>query len=124
MIEPSRLSEMERELCALMAARLGVERPDLVQSLRALGRRLPRRQRRVGAELSAALAKAAHPQLYAQLDGAAILKTYGRLKTYLEQIDGRELRRRRWIRAGAALAFNLLAVLAGVIVVLRLRSFV
>lgn len=124
MIEPSRLSEMERELRGLMAAHLGVERPSLAESLRAVGRGLPRRQRRHGAQLSTALEKAAHPKLYAQLDASAIIKAHGSLKAYLEKIDRHEVRRRQWIRAGAAQAFNLLVVITAVIVVLRLRGFV
>ncbi len=124
MIEPSRLSEMERELRGLMAAHLGVERASLAESLRAVGRGLPLRHRRDAARITEALEKATHPKLYAQLDAAAIIKAHGRLKAYLERIDRGEVRRRQWIRGGAGLAFNLLIVITAVIVVLRLRGFV
>ena len=59
-----------------------------------------------------------------QLDEAAIVKAHGRLKAYLEKIDRNEVKRRQWIRAGLALAFNLLIVLTVLIVVLRLRGFI
>ena len=124
MIEASRLSEMERELRGLMAAHLGVNKPSLAAGLRSIGRGLPLRQRQNGARLTEALEKVSHPQLCVQLDEAAIVKAHGRLNAYLEKIDRNEVKRRQWIRAGSALAFNLLIVLTVLIVVLRLRGFI
>lgn len=115
---------MERELRALMVAHLGVDKPGLAKSLRAAGRGLPLRHRQNGVRITEALEKVAHPRLYAQLDEKKIGKAYAGLKAYLQAIDRAEVKRRQWIRAGSGLAFNLLIVVAAVIVLLRLRGFV
>jgi len=123
-LEPRELREIEEQLCLLMNERLGLSQPNLVKTVRKLGRRLPPRQANNAQVVIDAIAKADHPRLFAQISEGDIHKANARLTEYLEGIDRKKMRIDGAIRLASGLAFNLLILAAILLIVLRLRGFV
>ena len=109
---------------ALLAERLGARGPDLARALSRARRDLPRRAWRAGRALARAETLAAHPRLRATLDLPALHAAARELEAALQAIDPADRRKGWWLGVAGGLAFNLLALLALLIVFLRWRGHV
>lgn len=123
-MDMNRLSEMEEVLVPLFAAHLGVKSKRLERALRKAGRRLPAKQRENGARIVAAMERAVHPMLQAQIDEAAVERGFAALSAHLSAIDRADLRKTSAIRWASGLALNLLIVVAVVIALMRMRGLI
>jgi len=122
-IERETLTDWEQALLALFETRLGIKAETLARALKKAGRRLPARQRQNGQRIAEALKRADHPRLAMQNDPRELARAHEELTTHLEAIDRREMQIRSALRLTATIAFNLIAVVAAVIVILRWRGF-
>lgn len=93
-------------------AAFGVRAASLDKALRRTGRRLPRRLRTEAARIVTAQAYGGQPRLLRQVDGRALDRAEARVLDYLRNIDRAEMRKGRLINLAAAIAANVLFVLA------------
>ena len=89
---------------------------DFSDALRRAGRLLPRGVRRDGAELERARAMFGHPRLERQIDFNALRAASRRIEAHLDGVDVADLRRGRILSLLGVLAFNLLVVMAGLLI--------
>ena len=66
----------------------------------------------------------AHPKLRKRVDAAAVKAAHDRIARHLDAIDPKERRKDFWLGLMGSLAFNLLAIVALVILVLKWRGLV
>ena len=111
------------ELEALFADRLHLRRGPLTVRVAQARRMLPAAIRRDARIVAEAAVKAGHPRLEAQIDAADLHAAHARVVRYLDGPEMRRLRSLSRLRMLAALAGNLLAVGALLIVVLIWRGF-
>lgn len=111
-------------ITALMHAKLGGRGSSLRAALGRAGRRLPRRIRSQARLLAEAEPFAHHPKLRLTLDDAALSKAAGEVEAHLNAIDLADRRKGWWLGMLGGMAFNLLAFLALLVVVLRWRGIV
>lgn len=93
----------------------GVRAGTLERALRKTGRRLPKRLRGQAGVIVAAQALGGHPKMLRQIDSAALGRAEETLVTWLDKIDRADRRKGVWIGIGAAIGFNILLVVAGVV---------
>ncbi|WP_147111190.1 hypothetical protein [Tateyamaria sp. syn59] len=105
----------DRVQAALNAA-FGVGGKTLDASLRKTGRRLPRRLHAEARRIVDAQGLGGHPKLMRQVDGAALAAAEDRVVTYLKGIDRADQRKGFWLGIAGAVAFNILLIIAGVVV--------
>lgn len=123
MVPRSDATALADRLCTLFADRLHLRRGPLDRRVAQARRMLPKTVRRDAAFVARAARQAGHPKLEAQVDPAALHAAHDRVVAYLEGDDLRERQSLARLRRVAGLVFNLLIVLALVIVVLRWRGF-
>ncbi|MBD3664314.1 hypothetical protein [Sulfitobacter aestuariivivens] len=104
--------------------KLGVRSRDLSQALKRAGRRLPRRVRGEGQALVRAEKLAANPKLARQLNSAEVDRAYATVAAHLKDIDVADARKGKLLSLAAAVAGNLLIVIAGFLVWLWWRGYV
>ena len=124
MSEQQRIAEDIAQIAVLLRGRLGAGGTTLAGSLRRARHRLPRGLRAPARRLAEAEPLAAHPSLRLTLDAAALGEDARRLRAHLEAVDLADRRRGWWLGMLGALAFNMLALVALLIVVLRWRGLI
>ena len=110
-----KLSDSAESLNALMRRKLGVRAKSYPAALAKAGRRLPRRLRRRGQSLAAALPMAEHPKLRLLLDQRALDGSAAELRAYLEGIDAADRRRGVLLGVLGCIATNML-IFAGLLI--------
>ncbi|WP_163847059.1 hypothetical protein [Pseudooceanicola aestuarii] len=81
---------------------------DLEDLMRHAGRRLPRAAHEAAQGLVQTRLQAGHPKLAPQIDAGRVDRQFRTVEAAIAAHDPAEARKRRWIGAGASLAFNLL----------------
>lgn len=122
--DPQQLARLSDHLTALMREKLAVRADTLPVALRRAGRRLPRRVRRDGEIILAALARSQNPRLARVTDGDGPVRAARRVESYLSTLDPVASRARARAYLFADLAFRLAVVLALAIGVLVWRGYV
>ena len=123
-MQVSDIQSRTKRLVELMEKHLGTRGPTLERALRRAGRRLPRGLRDKGQLLVEAERMAEHPRLMQRVDAAAVDAAFRDLSDHLRTIDRAEARKTRTLNIAAALAFNLLLVVALLIAFLRWRGLI
>lgn len=108
----------------LLGQRLGLRRGTLARRVAKAGRRLPAGVRNDIARLAEAEAMADHPRLALRLDPMTTSGAFERAATFLRAIDVKDRRKGVILSILGSIAFNILAVIALLIVVLRWRGLV
>ncbi|WP_071690978.1 hypothetical protein [Nioella sediminis] len=122
--DPLQLDRLSDRLTALLREKLGVRADTLPVALRRAGRKLPRRLRRDGALLLAAIERSRNPRLARVTDGDGPERAARRIEVYLSGLDPATARARARAYLFADLAFRLAVVIALVIGVLAWRGYV
>ncbi len=94
----------------------GVKAKSLDKALRKTGRRLPKRLRDEAGLIVEAQGMGGNPKLMKRVDGVALDVAEAKLSAYLKSIDRAEARKTRLLSIAAAIAFNILLVVAAFIV--------
>ena len=124
MMTEKEITAKTKALQRQIQVKLGVRARDLEHALRRAGRRLPRRVRGQGARLVAAQKMAGNPKLTRQMDAQALAQAYDEVSGHLMAIDVADRRKGRLLGLAAAVALNLLIVIAGFLVWLWWRGYV
>ncbi|WP_299046085.1 hypothetical protein [uncultured Tateyamaria sp.] len=98
-----------------LGAAFGVKAKSLETALRRTGRRMPKRLHAEARKIVRAQSFGGHPKLMRQIDGAALGTAEDRVIVFLQNIDRADRRKGLWLGIGAAIAFNILLVLGGVV---------
>ena len=98
-----------------LGAAFGVRAKTLDAALRRTGRRMPKRLHADARKIVAAQSFGGHPKLMRQVDGAALTLAETRIVAFLNGIDRADRRKGLWLGIAAAIAFNILLVLAAVV---------
>lgn len=106
---------MRRVQDALETA-FGVRAKTLSKALRRTGLRLPKRLHADARMIEKTQTLGGHPKLLRRADSAALRAAEEKIIGYLKGIDRADQRKGRVINISAAIAFNLLLVLTGLIV--------
>ena len=122
--EASAISLQAEELRQLMRAKLGVRGGTFQGALKRGARQLPRHLRQQGQVLADALPMAAHPKLRQTLDHRGLDRAVTDLRQYLDDVDLADRRKGFVLGVLGAMAFNVLAVIALLIVFLVWKGFV
>ena len=104
--------------------KLGISSGTLAKQLKHAGRRLPRRLRNAGKAITDAQKLIGHPKLSRQIDGAKVTSALTDLFAHLDTIDPMDRRKGIALNLLGSLAFNLLALSALVLGVLRWRGLI
>lgn len=111
-------------LRSLMAKRLGLKRGSLARRVAKAGRLLPSGVRNDIAIVAEAEKLSRNPKLAIRLDRNATKSAYDRAATHLKAIDVADRRKGVALSILGSMAFNILAVIVLLIVVLRWRGLV
>ena len=111
-------------LRALLGNRLGLRRGPLSRRVAKAGRRLPSSVRTDIVTVADAESMAQHPKIGRRMDPKATAGAYERAATFLEAIDVKDRRKGMLLSIAGSIAFNILAVITLLIVVLRWRGLV
>lgn len=111
-------------LRALMAKRLGLKRGSLTRRVAKAGRMLPQGVRHDIAIVAEAEQMARNPKLATRLDANATKSAYDRAATHLKAIDVVDRRKGIALSMLGSMAFNFLAAITLLIVVLRWRGLI
>ncbi|MCR9109902.1 hypothetical protein [Marivita sp. XM-24bin2] len=111
-------------LRALMAKRLGLKRGSLTRRVSKAGRRLPSGVLRDISIVAEAEKMARNPRLAKRLDANATKSAFDRASTHLKAIDVADRRKGLALTVMGSMAFNLLAAVTLLIVVLRWRGLI
>jgi hypothetical protein len=111
-------------LRTLMAKRLGLKRGSLSRRVAKAGRRLPSGVIRDIGIVAEAEKMSRNPKLAMRLDPNATKSAYDRAATHLKAIDVMDRRKGIALSVLGSMAFNLLAAMTLLIVVLRWRGLV
>ncbi len=116
------IKEEADTLRTLLAKRLGLKRGSLSRRVAKAGRRLPTAVRNDIAVVAEAENLARHPKLAIRLDPTATKGAYDRAVAHLKAIDVADRRKGFALSILGSVAFNILAVIFLLIVVLRWRG--
>jgi len=122
--EPARIEIRIEETLTLLREKLGAGGSTLKGALKRANHRLPRRIRGQVRLLAEAEDFAHHPKLCLTLDAKALGRAADEIAAYLKSIDLVDRRKGWWLGMLGGLAFNILALFAALILVLRWRGFV
>ncbi|MFK7752636.1 MAG: hypothetical protein AB8B51_08810 [Sedimentitalea sp.] len=122
MTQPLTLQDQIDSILELMRQKLGVRASDLPTALQKAHNKLPRQVRRSGAVLAQAAPLVSHPKLSRTLDAKALKQASDLMIGHLNAIDLADRRKGWWLGVLGALAFNLLAFLAMLLVFLVWRG--
>lgn len=104
------------ELAQLLGQRLGIRGSGFAAKFKRAGRLLPRHVRRAGHALLDVEPLWQNPKLRRQIDQEAVAKHVRTLRQHLETIDRADRRRAYWLGVLTPLAFNLVLLFVGGIV--------
>ncbi len=122
MIEIEKLHGRAQRLDALMQEKLGGKGRTLEKKFARAGRALPRRIQRAGRVITDAQQVAGHPKLARLSDPRALEQAFTEVTAYLRTIDPADRRKGAALGMLGGLVFNLLLLVAGVILVLHWRG--
>jgi hypothetical protein len=108
----------------LLRKKLGVKDKTLAESIRKAKRLLPRRIYKQALMLANAEQMAAHPKLRLVLDAPTLARASEEVQTHLSGINRADRRLGWFLGMLGGLAFNLLALLALLIIFLRWQGFI
>lgn len=124
MIDQRTLLARVDKLETLLGEKFGLTRGPLAGRLARLGRRVPGSVRRDLQQVEQARFLSGHPKLRHVTDPRQVDQAYGRAVEHLSAIDVTARRKGKAINLLATILFNLLAVIALVIIVLVWRGLV
>lgn len=113
-----------QDLRALLGERLGLRRGSLARRVAKAGRRLPVAIRNDIAAVADAENMAQNPKLGRRMDPTTTHSAYERAATFLRAIDVKDRRKGLLLSMLSSAAFNFLAVITLLIIVLRWRGLV
>ncbi|WP_425045621.1 hypothetical protein [Primorskyibacter sp. S87] len=112
------------QVSGLLREKLGSNGVTLAAALKKARHRLPRRIYRQGQKLAKAEAVAGHPKLRLTVDTPGLHKAAREVSAHLETIDLADRRKGWWLGMLGGMAFNILAFIAVLLIVLRWRGFI
>lgn len=124
MSESSDISRLAADIDTRLEKRFGQRRGARLRRLRRATGGVPRRIARDAALIGEAQTLDAHPKLRKRVDRAAVAAAHDRILHHLDQTDPSEQRKGFWLGVLGSLAFNILAIVALVIVVLKWRGLI
>jgi len=122
MTESGDITELANDLEARLGEKLGLKRGPLEKRVRKAGRRLPRRVHRDAGVIGKAMQLADHPKLRRRVDRKQVDNAHQRIVEHLGKIDPKERRIHFALGVLSGLAFNILLLIALVIVFLKWRG--
>lgn len=117
------LDRLDADLGGLMEERLGIRGHSLAQQARRAGRLLPRRVRHDLNRIDLLQGMRRHPKLHHMVDETALRAAADRVAAHLRDIDPAERRKDRLLGMAGVVSFNLIVVVALLLVVLGWRGF-
>ena len=124
MTESGDITGLASDLETRLGQKFGLRRGTLEKRVRKAGRRLPKRVHRDAALIGKALELETHPKLRRRIDRQAVGAAHLRIAEHLDTIDPKERRKDAWLSLLGSLAFNVLAVAALAVVVLKWRGLI
>lgn len=124
MTDPQELETATTEVLTAMREKLGVRSSTLHKAHTKAKRLLPRRVYRSFVYLEKSEPMLTHPRLRQTLDMKALKAAQKDVQTHLEGIDVADRRKGWWLNLAGVLAFNLLVLIALVIIVLVWRGYI
>ncbi|MEX0279776.1 MAG: hypothetical protein AB3N13_01160 [Arenibacterium sp.] len=116
MTESGQLEERIAAMHQQMRAKLKVRGRDFPTVLSKSSRRLPKTVRKAALQLADAIPLARHPKLAATLDHEALARAARVVEAHLESIDLAEQRKSWWLGVLGSIAFNMLLIIAALVV--------
>ena len=110
------IDQRSQRIKSALDGAFGVRAKTLARALRKTGRRLPRRLHKDAQKIVAAQDLGGHPRLLRQVDSAELKAAEERVVLWLDQVDRADARRGYWLGIGATIGFNVLAIIALVVV--------
>ena len=123
MIDPNALMKQNSDLTRLAGEKFRFETESLARAMKKAGRRLPRHVHKQAAILIEAEQRAGHPKLAMTLDAKEIQRATETVKSALNAIDPADQRKGLILSTLGMVVFNLIAVAAGLVLILRWRGF-
>ncbi|MHA6265028.1 hypothetical protein ACXYMO_17650 [Arenibacterium sp. CAU 1754] len=111
------------ELADLLRDKMGVRAKSFPAAFQKARRRLPRKVQKQGDTLIAGLSEMSHPKLRQTVDTARLDAADADIREFLQSIDVADRRKGWWLGVLGGVAFNILAVLAIVLVFLVWRGY-
>ncbi|WP_135506267.1 hypothetical protein [Roseovarius aestuariivivens] len=124
MIDTKEFHARAAKLEALLQSKLGLKGKSLSARLRRAGRLLPRRLRAEAAILTEAEHKLTHPGLARQVDFPRVTKAFAALEAHLSEVDPKDRRKGKILGWAGGLVFNLLVLIALLVLILRWQGLV
>ena len=124
MIEIEKFQRRIEDLETLMQAKLGGSGKTLSTRFRRAGRSLPRRVQRAGRVITEAQKVAANPKLARLQNPKALAAAFSEVTNHLETIDPADRRKGMFLGVLGGLVFNLILLIAGVLLVLRWQGVI
>ena len=112
------------KLEAMLHTKLGLRGKSLSVRLRRAGRLLPRRLRTEAALLTQAEVKLGHPRLARQVDFVRVNNAFQAIEAYLARMDPKDRRKGKILGWLGGIVFNLLLLVAILLLVLRWQGLV
>lgn len=119
MITVQDMDDKEAQLLQLAREKFGVRAKRLDRAMRKLGRRVPARLHKQADVITAAQRLGGHPKLRMQVDSAAVGRAFEEIRAHLAAVDVRARRIDRILDVLGSLSFNLIVMVAALIVFLR-----
>lgn len=105
-----------RHVQSALDGAFSVRAKTLSRALAKTGRRLPKRLRKDADVIVAAQALGGNPKLLRQADTAVLDAAQDRVVNWLDTVDRADARRGYWIGVGAMIGFNVLGLIAAIVV--------
>lgn len=123
MIDPGRFRQRSDKLSEALQLKLGVRGRGLETRLRRARRDLPRPLRREGQKLINVGLLVDHPKLARLVDPPSVDTAFDIITAHLKKVDPADRRRGALLGLMGGLVFNLLVLVAAVLVLLRWQGF-
>lgn len=124
MIDTKEFHQRASKLEETLRTKLGLRGKNLSARLRRAGRLLPRRLRTEAGVLTEAEAKLPHPRLARQVDFVRVNKAFQAIEAHLAKIDPKDRRKGKILGWVGGLVFNLLVLIALLVLILRWQGFI
>ncbi|WP_299724801.1 hypothetical protein [uncultured Tateyamaria sp.] len=116
MVSEDSIKKHSARIQSALTGAFGVRAKSLSSALRKTGRRLPKRLHAQARLIVDAEGLGGNPRLLRQVDGAALAQAEDAVVRWLDTIDRADRRKGFWIWVGAMIGFNLLLIVAAVVV--------
>ncbi|MCF3595600.1 hypothetical protein LZG00_16535 [Rhodobacteraceae bacterium LMO-12] len=124
MSESTDIPRLAADIDTRLEKGFGRRRGTLVKRLRRAGGGVPKWLVRDAVLIGQAVELDSHPKLRKRVDGAAVKAAHDRILRHLDGINLHEKRKDFWLGLAGSMAFNILAIVALVVLVLKWRGLI